>query len=120
MADKEPTLKGIHKSAFNSWKHHPITKLFRDYLEKKRDDVKDGVFDAWAGGALDLSTEHEARGAFNTFNLVAELLGPDKDGNATFEEIRGFYRDIGEAPATEEGDEEDDAAEDDETAEDQD
>lgn len=90
-APAEPMRQGIVLAEFNRWKHHPVTALFRRYLSDKAADTRDGVIDAWLGGDLELAVEQEARGAINAYQTMSRLLGPDKDGLATFHEITGFY-----------------------------
>lgn len=81
-------------------------------MADKASDMSASMLDQWAVGDLDLSVEHEARGAFNTFRLIERLLGPDQPDGSTFAEIAAFYQDIDA--------EEHDAAEDNRNSEDQD
>lgn len=41
--------------------HHPVTKLFREYLRDHERFIIAGSVDAWINGKLKLAEEHERR-----------------------------------------------------------
>jgi hypothetical protein len=115
---RELELRGVRLSDFNHWKHHPVTKLFRRYLEDKADDMVAAMMLMWLGGGVELAVEQEARSTVNVFKSMATLLGPDKrQAEPALAQIAAFYAavdTINEAQAR------DDDSEDDAPAEDQD
>ena len=84
MADeKKPTLpSGIGEAEFNTWKHHPVTRAYLQYLMDWREFIKGAAIEAWEGGNISLAVADEARGVANTLRNVAE---PD------FGEVVKFY-----------------------------
>jgi chaperonin GroES len=115
---EELELRGVRLSDFNHWKHHPVTRLFRRYLEDKADDMVAAMMLMWLGGGVELAVEQEARSTVNVFKSMATLLGPDKrQAEPALAQIAAFYAavdTINEAQAR------DDDSEDDAPAEDQD
>ena len=84
--DKKPTLpSGIGEAEFNSWKHHPVTRAYFQYLLDQRADIKGAAVEAWEAGKLNLAISDEMRGAANTLKRSAE---PD------FAEVVRFYDEI--------------------------
>lgn len=93
------TLNGIDVEAFNRWKHHPVTELFRRYLTAKEQDIINSTIETWRSGQLDQVASQEAAGAANTFKIMAELLGPDGDletEQPAFDQIFQAMVDMGE------------------------
>ena len=90
MADeKKPTLpSGIGEAEFNSWKHHPVTRAYLQFMLDQRADVKDAAVLAWESGKISLAVADEMRGVANTLKRNAE---PD------FDEIVKFYTEIEQA-----------------------
>lgn len=89
MADDKkpaPTIPGgIGETEFNSWKHHPVTKVYFQYLIDQRADIKDAAVASWESGKISLAIADEMRGAANTLKRAAE---PD------FAEVVKFYDEI--------------------------
>lgn len=82
---KEPTIDGITRVEFNSWKQSPVTQAYLKYLKEQAYDTKMAVMDGWAGGKIDLAGADEMRGRHNTFLLAAK---PNFDAITTFYEER--------------------------------
>ncbi|MDO8534868.1 MAG: hypothetical protein Q7S17_09035 [Xanthobacteraceae bacterium] len=76
---------GIGATEFNTWKHHPVTKAYFQYLLDQRADIKGAAVEAWEGGKLSLAIADEMRGVSNTLKRAAE---PD------FAELVKFYDEI--------------------------
>ena len=89
MAEEQKTAStipsGIGATEFNTWKHHPVTKAYFQYLLDQRADIKGAAVEAWEGGKLSLAVADEMRGASNTLKRAAE---PD------FAELVKFYDEI--------------------------
>lgn len=84
--DQKPTIAGgIGETEFNTWKHHPVSKAYFQYLMDQRGDIKAAAVEAWEGGKLSLAIADEMRGCANTYKRNAE---PD------FAEIVNFYAEI--------------------------
>ena len=84
----EPKIPGdIGASEFNSWKRHPVTVAYLNYLKAQREDVRLAALDGWEGGKLSLAVADEMRGCANTLK---------KDSEPDFAEIVTFYAEIDE------------------------
>ena len=47
---------------FNRWKHHPVSKIFFQYLHDKRRFLTSAMTDQWLSGTLTMQTEQTVRG----------------------------------------------------------
>jgi hypothetical protein len=77
---------GMKESDFNAWKHHPITKAFRQYLSDYREALLKDHLARWEAGAID-STDQEARGRAISLKEMAAI---------EFQHIALFYQDPNE------------------------
>lgn len=71
-----PQVNGIAEADFQSWKHHPVTKVVLQYLRDYDAALQREIMARWLTGALDLQTEKEARGRCLTLSEVADLSFP--------------------------------------------
>lgn len=69
----EIDVKGVTQRDYNNWKHHPVTKMFREYLEDYRGAMTKRMVELWENGALKLSEEQEARGRMMAIREVIDL-----------------------------------------------
>jgi hypothetical protein len=83
-----PEVHGISEQAYNQWRNHPVTLVWRKYLLDYRADLLAAAQDQWLEGHLDLSTADEMKGR-------ALLLG--EVGELPFSAIYEFYRQIEQA-----------------------
>ena len=98
--DQEPQVRGIRLAEYQSWRHHPVTRLFRNYLRDAAGDRRQGVLERWEQGVLDLATEHAIRAQVGLLTELADL---------PFEAMVTFYDQIAdiENPAIDAAAEED-------------
>lgn len=86
MAEKtRPTVNGLTKEDYQSWRHHPATKAFLRYLADAKKDLELAAVERWLAGTLTLSTENEIR---------ARILLLDEMAGLEFEAMAQFYDDI--------------------------
>lgn len=78
----EAVVKGVTRQDYNNWKHHPVTKVFREFLNDYRGAVKARMIEQWEAGALKLTEEQEARGRLMAIREIIDL---------EFEHIAGMY-----------------------------
>ena len=45
MQRKVPEVQGIQQADFQNWKHHPVTRVFHQYLKDYHDMLKDRAWD---------------------------------------------------------------------------
>jgi hypothetical protein len=69
----EPDIKGVTRHDYNNWKHHPVTKVFREFLQDYRGAMKARMIEQWEAGALKLSDELEARGRALAIREIIDL-----------------------------------------------
>lgn len=80
---KEPLhVFGITEADFQSWKHNPVTKMFRQYLRHYADELERGHLMRWKAGAMEQGKEDESVGRVNT---CEDMIGLE------FEDIHEFY-----------------------------
>ena len=72
----------IQESDYNHWKHHPVSKIYRQFLADYRQMLLKEVFAQWEAGAVELTLEKEVRGRIVQLNEILDL---------EFEHIRNFY-----------------------------
>lgn len=58
---------------YNIWKHHPVTKMFMQFLNDQRDAQLKYLLAAWEDGALTLMDEKEIRGRTALMKELTEL-----------------------------------------------
>lgn len=76
------TVHGISEADFNSWKHHPVTKVFKDYLLHFAESLEQGHLHRWKSGAMEQGKEDECVGRVLTLNEMVLL---------EFQDIVEFY-----------------------------
>ena len=76
-------LEGITEPDFQTWKHHPVSKVYLKYLADYRSMLLRDLLGRWEAGDLTLDIEKEIRGRTLT---LAEL------GELTFASIQKFYQ----------------------------
>lgn len=76
-------LDGLTDSDFNVWKHHPVSKIYLQYLGDYRAMLLRDLLARWEAGAITLDIEKEIRGRAMT---LAEL------GELQFASIQKFYQ----------------------------
>jgi hypothetical protein len=74
---------GISEGDFQVWKHHPVSKLYLQYLADYRTMLLRDLLARWEAGALTLETEKEIRGRTITLAELVELK---------FASIETFYQ----------------------------
>ena len=78
-------VKGVTQAQFTAWRHHPVTRMFMQYLRDWRDDMKEDAVERWTAGALDSKSDHELRGWFKALTEISDMrLDP----------IAKFYEDV--------------------------
>lgn len=98
--EERPNVGGVTEADYQQWRHHPITKMFRAYLDDYHQDIVAGAATAWLSGNLELPTADELRGRALTVQEIADL---------PFSAILEFYR---QQKAAEGGDEKGDEGKD--------
>lgn len=82
----------ISRQEFQEWKHHPVSKVFFEYLREKQKFVKESALEQWVNGSEAFaSCNQTVRGQIIELNEVIEL---------PFEAIEEFYKEK-EADGTE-------------------
>lgn len=66
-------LHGITESDYQSWRHHPVTKLLLQYIGDFRAALIADAMGQWESGALVLATEQEARARIVILRELGEL-----------------------------------------------
>lgn len=69
----EIDVKGVTRRDYNNWKHHPVTKMFREYLSDYRGALTKRMVELWENGALKLTDEQEARGRLMAIREIIDL-----------------------------------------------
>lgn len=69
-------LDGIAEGDFQSWKHHPVSKIYLQYLVDYRAILLRDLLGRWEAGELTLETEKEIRGRTLTLAELVELQFP--------------------------------------------
>lgn len=75
-------LDQIKSDDFNRWKHHPVSKVYLQFLRDFSAQLVSHIHDEWLSGKLSLLDEKEARGRVLLLNELAELK---------FVSIQSFY-----------------------------
>lgn len=81
MSEAQSSL-GITTDEFNLWRHHPVSKIFFQYLSDWGVQLGKATLDDWISGALVLSEEQQRRGRLIAIAEIEAL---------TQESIRHFY-----------------------------
>ncbi len=90
---KTPAVLGIALDDFQSWRNHPVTLVFRQYLRDYADALGRKIVSEFIDGRdLNEATQYEARGRIRAAQEAAEL---------EFEAIFEFYQIEEEEHATE-------------------
>lgn len=76
------SIQGITEADFNSWKHNPVTKVFRQYLLHFAGSLEEGHLLRWKSGAMEQGKEDECVGRVLTLNEMVLL---------EFQDIVEFY-----------------------------
>lgn len=76
------SLDDLTESDFQVWKHHPVSKVYLQYLADYRKMLLRELLTRWEAGALTLDTEKEIRGRTLTLADLVELQ---------FASIQKFY-----------------------------
>lgn len=79
---------GVTASDYNEWKHHPVSKVFRKYLEDYRAEIRKEILSQWEAGALVAEVDKEARGRVLQLTDILDL---------EFGAIQQFYQQDEEA-----------------------
>lgn len=74
---------GLSQEAFNQWRHHPVTKAVRAYLQHWRDRQVEEHTNRWEAG--ELLSEKEEDAIATAARMVIEIK------NLEFEHIARFY-----------------------------
>ena len=64
---------GLTEADFNSWKPHPATKAFRQYLTDFAAAIERDHLMRWRAGEMDDRTEHEGMGRVKVLEEMATL-----------------------------------------------
>ena len=93
MSDDAFEVNGIGEQAFNSWKHHPVTKVFVRYLLDYERQIAERAIHALRNTptAPDPFKSGVFQGEINAYAAIAELQ---------FAELVEFYRTEEETDAT--------------------
>lgn len=83
QSQEPPHVFGITEADFQSWKHNPVTKMFRQYLADFAEALERGHNMRWRAGQLKDSVEYEAAGRVATLEEMAAL---------EFSHIATFYQ----------------------------
>lgn len=75
-------LKGLKEPDFQEWRHHPVTKVFLQYLADYRQTLRNVHLAEWEAGKDDRTRELEMRGRIGTLGELTEL---------SFTDIATFY-----------------------------
>jgi hypothetical protein len=88
--EQELRARGISKSEFAAWRHHPVTKVYRKFMLDFRADLIATASELWLDRPLDQANDHEMRYRAKTLKEMAEL---------PFEAIVNFYEQQAELAA---------------------
>jgi hypothetical protein len=69
-------LEGIAEADFQSWKHHPVSKVYLQFLTDYRAMLLRDLLGRWEAGELTIETEKEIRGRTITLAELVELQFP--------------------------------------------
>lgn len=83
MTTETPLVHGISEADFNSWKHNPVTKVFREYLLHYAAELERGHLIRWKSGKTEQGLEDEAAGRILTLEEMSAL---------EFESMYEFYQ----------------------------
>lgn len=64
---------GIAEQDYQTWRHHPVTKVFIEYLRDYRQDLIEAATVQWLDGQLQIATADELRGRALAIDDIAEL-----------------------------------------------
>lgn len=71
MTDQQ--VSGIAEQDYQTWRHHPVTKVFIEYLRDYRADLIEAAAAQWLDGNLQIATADELRGRALAIGDIAEL-----------------------------------------------
>lgn len=72
-APNPPAINEITEANFNSWRHHPVTKLVMDFCAQKRGQIADQVLEMWANGTESETSREELRASWRTLAEFEQL-----------------------------------------------
>lgn len=81
--DRAVAARALTKADFQSWRHHPVSKVFLAFLKDKRDFMASAAVDRWVAGSLSLQEDQTIRGQ------IIELADLE---TMQFEDLDSFYR----------------------------
>lgn len=64
---------GIAEQDYQTWRHHPVTKVYIEYLRDYRADLIEAAANQWLDGNLQIATADELRGRALAIGDMAEL-----------------------------------------------
>ncbi|MDE2099598.1 MAG: hypothetical protein KGL39_20265 [Patescibacteria group bacterium] len=74
----------IPKEQYQEWRHHPVSKVFLQFLRDKQEFLKAAALEQWVGGSDSfVSCNQTVRGQIIELGEIAEL---------PFEAIEEFYK----------------------------
>lgn len=91
QTESPPKVKG-QEQEYREWKHHPMTALYRRYLQDFRQALIREALGRWEAGTLHLSHEQEMRG---------RMLALSEASSVEYEDIAKFYEEAEESNAAE-------------------
>lgn len=91
--DQQPAVREITAQNFNSWRHHPVTKLVMEFFELRANLIKDQALEQWVNGTETEVARAESRSAFRVnldfinlqFDHLLQAFNPptEDDGEPT-------------------------------------
>lgn len=81
----------IDQLDYASWKHHPVSETFRQYLADFRDMLIKETVAQWRSGKIQLSTEQQLLGRIQVIDEILDL---------EFSHIEEFYKDAAKTTPT--------------------
>ena len=66
-------LKGVQEQDHQLWRHHPVTKVYRQYLKDFREALRQALLDLLEAGNLDEHTKLKAEGKLQILNEMIHL-----------------------------------------------
>ena len=83
----------ITKEEYQSWRHHPVTKVFLQYVRDFREQATQGALNDWlSGGRSFAEVSDVVRGQIHLLRDIEEL---------EFASIEEFYKEIADSNGTE-------------------
>lgn len=79
---KNPIIDELTPETFQTWRHHPVTAAYLQFLEDQTASWREGAADLWEAGRLGPNAE-ELRGRYLALKELAGL---------SLDDIKAFYR----------------------------